>query len=53
MLKSDCPSNARELRNYVEQLVVTLGDITSIVEGRYIKHVLETFNGNATEAAKS
>ncbi|MED4225027.1 hypothetical protein [Neobacillus cucumis] len=23
MLKSDCPSNARELRNYVEQLVVT------------------------------
>ncbi|WP_160724515.1 sigma-54 interaction domain-containing protein [Bacillus sp. USDA818B3_A] len=84
MLKSDWPGNARELRNYVERLVVTeqqnikhssedmvtdwfaidhfiksnmdkqstLKDFTSIVEGRYIKHVLEKFNGNATEAAK-
>lgn len=84
MLKSDWPGNARELRNYVERLVVTeqqsikqhpeeavtdwfaidhfiksnldkqctLKDFTSIVEGRYIKHVLEAYNGNATEAAK-
>ena len=84
MLKSDWPGNARELRNYVERLVVTeqqnvnqsaeelitdwfaldhfiksnldkqctLKDFTSIVEGRYIKHILETFNGNASEAAK-
>ncbi|WP_430540059.1 sigma-54 interaction domain-containing protein [Neobacillus drentensis] len=84
MLKLDWPGNARELRNYVERLVVTeqqnikqaaeesvtdwfaidhfiknnldkqstLKDFTSIVEGRYIKHVLGMFNGNATEAAK-
>ncbi|WP_462408506.1 sigma-54 interaction domain-containing protein [Neobacillus sp. Marseille-QA0830] len=84
MLKHDWPGNARELRNYIERLVVTaqdsihmssedsvtdwfaidhfiktnldkhgtLKDFTAIVEGRYIKHVLETHNGNATEAAK-
>lgn len=84
MLKCDWPGNARELRNYIERLVVTnqesiqqskeetvtdwfaidhfiksnmekncsLKDFTAIVEGRYIQHVLDTFNGNATEAAK-
>jgi transcriptional regulator with PAS, ATPase and Fis domain len=83
MLKCDWPGNARELRNYIERLVVTnqesikqskeetvtdwfaidhfiksnmdkncpLKDFTAIVEGRYIQHVLDTFNGNATEAA--
>lgn len=30
----------------------TLKDFTSIVEGRYIKHVLDAYSGNATEAAK-
>ena len=84
ILKSDWPGNARELRNYVERLVVieqqsiqqsaedavtdwfaidhfikrnldkqcTLKNFTSIVEGRYIKHVLDAYSGNATEAAK-
>ncbi|MEW9052129.1 MAG: sigma 54-interacting transcriptional regulator [Neobacillus sp.] len=84
MLKHDWPGNARELRNYLERLVVTeqdrtnqlleepvadwftidyfikhnigklctLKDFTSIAEGRYIKQVLETCNGNGTEAAK-
>lgn len=84
MLKQEWPGNARELRNYLERLVVTeqnhtnqsseepvadwfaidyfiknnigklssLPDFTSIVEGRYIKQVLESCNGNRTEAAE-
>lgn len=85
MLKQEWPGNARELRNYIERLVVTeqdhtnqpqeesvadwfaidyfiknnigklstLKDFTSIVEGRYIKQVLESCSGNGTEAAKN
>lgn len=84
MLWQDWPGNARELRNYLERLVITehvymkqhlegnvtdwftidyfiqsnleklskLKDFTAIVEGRYIKQVLESCHGNGTEAAK-
>ncbi|MEH7107326.1 sigma-54 interaction domain-containing protein [Bacillus sp. JJ1764] len=84
MLWQDWPGNARELRNYIERLVVTehahmdqqsneavtdwftidhfiksnmknswkLKDFTAVVEGRYIQHILDASNGNATEAAK-
>lgn len=84
LINKDWQGNARELRNYVERLVVTeytdimppqeakitdgftldhfiksntdkfpnLKDFTAVVEGRYISHVMESCNGNGTEAAR-
>jgi transcriptional regulator with PAS, ATPase and Fis domain len=83
ILRQDWPGNARELKNYIERLVVTeqddkapqseepvndwfaldhfiknnknlgtLKEFTAVIEGRYIQQVLQSCNGNGTEAAK-